>query len=107
MNLLRLLAFARSPVPLRAPLIQPALLSDRSAQGYAGGKRAATVTSGQREALAKTAVMMETAGVAQGLAARHVFADVNILVRGSGEEDIVSLPRTDFTPVGQKAPASS
>jgi hypothetical protein len=57
-------------------------------------------------ALAEAAVV-ERAEVAQGSAARHVFADINILVRGDGEEDIVSPPRAGFTPVRQEAPASS
>jgi CPA2 family monovalent cation:H+ antiporter-2 len=50
-------------------------------------------------------VTTDTAGVAQGLAAlrRHVFPDLNILVRGGSEEDIVSLRRAGLTPVGQEA----
>ncbi len=50
-------------------------------------------------------VTTDTAGVAQGLAAlrRHVFPDLNILVRGGSEEDIVALRRAGLTPVGQEA----
>jgi CPA2 family monovalent cation:H+ antiporter-2 len=50
-------------------------------------------------------VAVETAGVAQGLAAlrRHVFPHLNILVRGGSQEDIVNLRRAGLTPVGQEA----
>lgn len=56
------------------------------------------------EALA-VVVATDTSGVAEGLAAlhRHAFPDLNILVRGGGEQNIIELRRAGLTPVGQEA----
>ena len=45
------------------------------------------------------------AGVAEGLATlrRHSYPALNILVRGGGEQEILSLRRAGLTPVGQEA----
>jgi CPA2 family monovalent cation:H+ antiporter-2 len=56
------------------------------------------------EALA-VVVTTDAPGVAEGLAAlrRHAFPDLNILVRGGGEQSIIALRRAGLTPVGQEA----
>lgn len=56
------------------------------------------------EALA-VVLTTDAPGVAEGLAAvrRHTFPDLNILIRGGGEEAIVALRKAGLTPVGQEA----
>ncbi len=60
--------------------------------------------AGAAEALA-VVVTTGTPGVAEGLAAlrRHAFPDLNILVRGGGEQATMMLRRAGLTPVGQEA----
>ena len=50
-------------------------------------------------------VATDNPGVAEGLAAmrRHAFPDLQILVRGGGEEAVANLRRVGLTPVGQEA----
>ncbi len=56
------------------------------------------------EALA-VVVTTGSAGVAEGLATlhRHAFPNLQILVRGGGEQAILSLRKAGLTPVGQEA----
>jgi CPA2 family monovalent cation:H+ antiporter-2 len=50
-------------------------------------------------------VTTDTPGIAEGLATlrRHTFPDLNILVRGHGEQAVLSLRQVGLTPVGQEA----
>jgi monovalent cation:H+ antiporter-2, CPA2 family len=59
---------------------------------------------GAHEALA-VVVTTGSPGVAEGLATlhRHAFPNLQILVRGGGEQAILSLRKAGLTPVGQEA----